>query len=282
MSYSYPLPQRYNELANEGLGKDLWTLEPEQITATLYHFWVEAMLYNFVMTFTKISIILLYLRIWTSENTWTGRFRMACFVLIALHVAYAIAIAFTVAFECAPVSLTWTRWDGEHHGTCVDYQAQSYAISALNVVLDFATFLLPIPKLVTLNISIRKKIGVCFTFLVGFLATLFSIIRLAYLARYSLSANFTWHFAQIAIFTALECDLALICACLPSMAGLFQKAWGSATKSWRSRSASRNSPVPNRIHLSTLDSYHTAREPGEGASTVQLQATIAKYDDRAF
>lgn len=270
------LTNEFQSMSNEALGKDLWTLQPEQITATLYHFWIEAILYNFVMNFTKISIILLYLRVWTSANTWSGHFRLACFILIGLHVAYAIIIAFTVVFECNPISLAWTRWDNEHPGTCIDYLAQSYAVAAFNTILDFATFLLPLPKLVKLNVSNGKKIAVCGAFLIGFLATLFSIVRLAFLAEYGLSSNFTWYFAQIAIFTALECNLAVLCACLPSMAGPFLKA----CTGWKSKLGSRGSSKPRIIHLSTLDSWQTAREPSSNASTVRLQAMPDKHDER--
>ncbi|KAI5366599.1 putative extracellular membrane protein, CFEM [Septoria linicola] len=271
-----------------GLGLDIWTLEPDNITTLLHDFWVEAILYTFVMSTIKVSILLLYLRIWTSGTSWTAGFRRMCFVLIAINVAFGVALGLTVIFECSPVSYAWTRWDGEHTGKCIDYSAQSYAISGLNTLLDIVTFLLPIPKLLQLPISLRKKVGVCLIFALGLLATTASVVRLIYLIEYSTSPNFSWWFAPIAIWTSLECNLAVTTACLPSMAGLFQKVWNHTCKGTKWTYGSSGTNIDN-VRLSELQTPSQYFEEGgtprndsiaiEGAKTSLRPQIIAKPND---
>ena len=257
-------------MAKAGTGRDIWSLEPENITMLLHTFWMEGILYAVLMTIIKVSILLLYLRIWTAGSTDNLTFRRVCFILIGVNIAAGIAIALSVVFECMPISYAWTRefwtlmdrikyastdirigWDGEHQGTCIDYSAQSYAISAISVILDLVTFMLPIGKLANLPLSRGKKFGVCFVFALGLLATAASIVRLVYLIRDSTSPNFSLWLAPVATWTSLECNLAVICACLPAMAGLIQKVWNHTCKgkNWSTRRGSTN--IDN-VRLSSL------------------------------
>ncbi|PIA93587.1 hypothetical protein CB0940_04684 [Cercospora beticola] len=55
-------------MAKAGTGRDIWILEPENITMLLHTFWMEGILYAVLMTIIKVSILLLYLRIWVHRQ----------------------------------------------------------------------------------------------------------------------------------------------------------------------------------------------------------------------
>jgi len=65
----------------------------------------------------------------------------------------------------------------------------------------------------------RKKIMVILTFLVGLIGTICSIIRLKYLTEWGKLTNVTMHYTDIAIWSAVEGDVGVICACMPAIMG---------------------------------------------------------------
>lgn len=177
------------------------------------------------MTATKISILMLYLRIWSNGSGTQDWFRISCYGLIAFFSLFAVIMSITLGFECNPISYAWLRWDNEHTGTCIDLNAQVFALAGINIAQDIAVVFLPLPKVVYLNLSWRKKLAVCSIFLVGLFVTACSIIRLQYLVSYGTTTNVTWFYNPIVLWSDVECTIAVICACLPSIAGLFQRLY---------------------------------------------------------
>lgn len=116
------------------------------------------------MTFTKLSILFLYLRIFT-----TRVFRLQCYAFVALSCAFGASCIVAAALSCTPVTYVWERWDGEHEGSCFDVNTQTFAAAGINMSLDAVIFLLPIPQLLRLQMSLRKKVGIIMMFAVGLL-----------------------------------------------------------------------------------------------------------------
>jgi hypothetical protein len=194
-------------VANSGLGRDIWTLPFDHITHILYIYYFDEDVYLTCRCFSvynvrirsalihlvttalplvKISILLFYIR--TFPTTW---FRVASWITIFCCAGYAIAFLLVSIFQCDPISLAWTRWDGEHTGTCNNINAQVWASAAINVFLDLVIIILPLPIVYKLNINRRKKLLVTAMFCVGLMVTIVSIIRLQVLSQFGASSNFT-------------------------------------------------------------------------------------------
>jgi hypothetical protein len=75
-------------------------------------------MYQATISMTKISIILLYLRIFPKEIAPT--FHRICWTINVILVAYALAFMTEFIAGCKPISFFWTQWDGEHPGHCAD------------------------------------------------------------------------------------------------------------------------------------------------------------------
>lgn len=189
-------------------------------------FYLGEILYNIIVMLTKTSILLLYLRIWTKDST-TPRFRTTCKALIALLTACWIVGIFTIIFQCTPLSYAWRQALGPSLalGHRIHLSAFTYVYAALNITLDFATFLLPIPNLLRLEITWWKKLGVLSVFLCGFFVTACSIIRLQYLVRLGDTMNLTWDFQYVGMWSLVECNFSVVCVCMPAMAGLVQRGY---------------------------------------------------------
>lgn len=96
----------------------------------------------------------------------------------------------------------------------------------------------------------RRKLGVVLTFLVGLFVTICSIVRLKYLSNLANLTNATYHYNDIALWSGLEGDVGVICACMPTIAGpllyFFREKIGSKLSSY-TKSHSGKSPNVSRI-----------------------------------
>lgn len=173
-------------VADLGLGQDIWTVPFENITMILKIYYFDEDLYLTALPFVKISILLFYLRIFPQD--W---FRISAFISMAACMGYAIAFLLVSVFQCQPINYAWLNWDNEHTGTCNDINAQGWTSAALNVILDVVVLGLPIPVVLKLQLNKRKKLLILSMFLVGFVVTIVSILRLQVLVAFGGTSNFT-------------------------------------------------------------------------------------------
>ncbi|CAK1359630.1 unnamed protein product [Cercospora beticola] len=235
-------------MVDNGLGTDNFTLSPMQITLFLKYFFAFTIIYTILVMVTKVSILQLYLRIWTEDATsiW---FRRVCWFLIAVHVVTIVAFVFAEIFSCGPVSFGWTFWDGLHDGYCINRSAELYALGAINICYDVVVFILPLHNFLKLNISWRRKTGVLLIFMVGLLVTICSIVRLQYLVKIGVSRNPSWDYNNAVIWSSVECNFSVVCTCMPAMAGLLQRIWAKLSgKPMSSLASSNGSRAPIRPH----------------------------------
>ena len=190
-------------LVDNGLGKNIWMNGFDNITNVLFYFFIEEYLYLGSVMLTKISIVLLYMRV--IPVTVSVRFRYICLTLIGLMTANTIAMLFGLSFQASPISYSWTLWSGETQGTTLDLKAQQWSFSILNLCWDLIVFALPIPRLMSLQVpDWRKKAMVILTFLLGLFGTVCTCIRFKYLSEWGQIANVTYHYGNIAIWSEIE------------------------------------------------------------------------------
>lgn len=234
-----PIVAFVGEMSRRGLGQDIWMLEPAEISRILHLFWLCEILYSVLMATTKISILLLYLRIWQAGEPRNRNFRFICYILISFMCCFALAFGLAFGFSCAPIKYAWERWDGTKDGTCTNTMAAMYSCAAINIAMDFSVCLLPIPQLASLDISRGKKYGISLIFSMGLFVTICSVIRFKYLVEFADTTNPTWDYEPLALWSCNESNLSVLLACIPAMAGLFQRLWKRSVTKNGSDSRSR-------------------------------------------
>ncbi|KAJ5823121.1 hypothetical protein N7447_005461 [Penicillium robsamsonii] len=205
-------------VANAGLGKDMWTLPFDNITHILYVYFWDELIYLSILPLTKISICCFYLRIFPDRQ-----FRTATYVTIALNVSYWIAFVLISVFQCRPLPGAWHRWYEEENYKCNHINAQGWAAAALNMVLDIIVMVLPLRQLYGLNLSVKRKSYVMCMFSLGIFVTLVSILRLNSLIHFASTTNLTWDYVTVGYWSTIECDVGVICACLPAIRSLLRR-----------------------------------------------------------
>jgi hypothetical protein len=81
---------------------------------------------------------------------------------------YALAFVFAVAFQCKPVDYAFRYWR-ERGGTCVNGDALTWALAAINIAIDVAVIALPLHPLSKLKTTTRRKLLISVMFSCGFL-----------------------------------------------------------------------------------------------------------------
>ncbi|KAM0718453.1 hypothetical protein Q7P37_005523 [Cladosporium fusiforme] len=244
-------------MTDYGMGNDVWTVPFDDITTMFRYFYVEQYLYQAVIVCTKISIVLLYLRIFPKEVS--SRFRQLCWAVIIGLVLYLIAFYIYYGLECKPISYFWLQWDGKHEGHCNNLQAAIYVNSAFNILFDLIVFCLPVPKLLKLQVQdTRRKVVAVLTFMVGLFVTVCTLIRLQYLSQFSKQTNPTYHYQDIAIWSGAEADIGVICACMPTILGplmyFFRETVGSKLSKSNSKMTLESGPAGNNKSIQRLPS----------------------------
>jgi hypothetical protein len=75
-------------------------------------------------------------------------------------------------------------------------------------------------------------------------------VRLQYLVKIGRSDNPTWDYNKAVIWSSVECNLSVVCTCMPAMAGLLQRVWAQMTGSpvsVNTRSTSSRAAIHPRV-----------------------------------
>jgi hypothetical protein len=149
------------------------------------------LLYITALALTKVSILFFYLKVFPKRSV-----RISVYVLIGLNILYNLSYVLILVFQCNPINGAWLGWTGEYTGKCISINILGWSAAAINIALDLATIILPLPELYRLSMSYKKKAQIMIMFTIGFLyvdnettpGTLGSE-RLTYLAASPLSAH---------------------------------------------------------------------------------------------
>jgi hypothetical protein len=301
--FAFPLAIIQYELGRHGLGRDIWMVSFPDITEVLKLFYLAEVFYLASTVLTKISILFFYLQVFTSYN-----FRRIVWVVIGACSLFFVGFIFALIFQCSPVSYSWTRWDGEHEGKCINIAAGVFAHATINMTLDLIVLILPLPLLYKLQLtySVMGKIHIFIMFSFGLVVTIISALRLQTLIAFFNSNNPTYNLFGAALWSGLETFIGIICACLPAAKVFFFRIapkWlglstigsGGATagtgpgqrasKSWatssRASSANRLSKPPQRASavitpIPEDDADLLAPQGKETPSTVQSNQSYSK------
>ncbi|CZT53512.1 related to integral membrane protein PTH11 [Rhynchosporium secalis] len=218
MGFVIPLSVLAIILANHGLGKDIWSVPPANITHILYIFYISEILYLGSSVMIRVSVLCLYLRIFSQ-----GLSRRITHVATVGNLLYGTAFITAAIFQCIPVHAAWTRWDGTVPAKCVNANAVGWTSAAINIILDAVTVMLPLPQLTRLVMSWEQKIHILIMFCLGFLVTIGSILRLTSLVKFATTHNITWDYVPVGYWSSIEVHVSVICACLPTLPSLFRR-----------------------------------------------------------
>ncbi|KAF9252097.1 hypothetical protein DTO006G1_2844 [Penicillium roqueforti] len=191
-----------------GFGQHIANLTTPHKLMTLKLFFVSQAFYKLTMNMTKMSILMLYLRIFIQR--W---FRITCHVLLAIITSYMVATFFASVFQCTPVARAWNK---TIPGSCINITTNWYANAGFSIATDIIILTLPMYPLYTSKIRLKRKIALMGVFALGTFVAITSILRMQTQDFSSTSPDITYDIAS-SVWTITEENVAITCACLPMM-----------------------------------------------------------------
>jgi hypothetical protein len=163
---------------DKGFARHIYQVESDSAIAEIYFYckltldisllilrnivWMDELSYTIIINLIKISLLCFFLRIFPNR-----RFRIACSGMIVFLISIAVMWALLLTFQCQPISTNWNI--NIPHSKCHNVQAYAYIGAASSMSEDVIIMILPIPFLIQLQVSMRKKIGVLLIFSLGIL-----------------------------------------------------------------------------------------------------------------
>ncbi|OAG07589.1 uncharacterized protein CC84DRAFT_1089996, partial [Paraphaeosphaeria sporulosa] len=195
-----------------GFGKDTWASPVADIFLTLRLVYASQISYFPASGLTKLCFLLFFIRIFPGK-----RIQGAIRALVWATIIYIVVFMITMVFACKPISAVWTSWTKENTPSyCINQKAFYYAAAGCNIALDILIVLIPIPELLKLKLSRRKKIFLVAIFSVGAVTVVISCIRLGALATYETEVNPMYNNVLSGVWSVLEINVGIICICMPS------------------------------------------------------------------
>lgn len=118
--------------------------------------------YSLALLFTKLSILLLILRVFCTVQKNAGYW--CTLSLIWLNTIFYTVYFFIPIFSCTPRMKIWAP---DTPGFCMEINILYYASAIFNMVSDILMLTVPIILIWNLQTSIRRKVGVSAIFLTG-------------------------------------------------------------------------------------------------------------------
>ncbi|KAI0014477.1 hypothetical protein F4779DRAFT_624743 [Xylariaceae sp. FL0662B] len=195
-----------------GVGQKMSDVTPEQLLFSSKQFVPIGVFGSLAVASVKISIIDFLLSIFAAQR----RFRIAAYILLGITAGYGLSFGIVSLAGCRPFA---ANWDKESYPDyyCINTSRFYIAQAAIGTTLDCLILLLPVPIVWNLALKTSKKIALTFLFTIGILICAISITRVAYNTQEAwMFAHFTEYAGVTAILGALEANLSIVCACLPT------------------------------------------------------------------
>lgn len=210
-----------------GLGKHLLALQvtdPAKIVAWAKFLIAFEWIYLAAVTFPKLCILSIYLRIFTTKP-----YRMTVYILAITTILTFIGGGLAGSLRCQPLAFFWDHTIPG--GRCFNINAFHRWISLPIIFTDVAMLALPLPFIWALHMTKNQKIGLTVVVLTGSVGLIASIFRFTSFFRNDTITDGTFSSAELISWTIVEPGVYLIAACLPTLRPLIQRVLQSTRSS---------------------------------------------------
>ncbi|KAK2052242.1 hypothetical protein LY76DRAFT_583776 [Colletotrichum caudatum] len=183
------------------------------VTYFIYLFYIDSCLYLLILGLARTSILCFYLRLFPYE-----RFCRLCYALLTIVATTTVLFIVLAMTQCMPISYNWEGWKGDFGPVkCLNLNLLSWSTSAIGIALDTTILIIPLPLVVKVKSTLRRKLYIISMFSLGIMNVISSSIRLRYNIMYGDSINITWDYVDLMIWTGVEVSTSVAVTSLPSI-----------------------------------------------------------------
>lgn len=119
-------------------------------------FYIGTNMFTFVIFAGKISLVLLYLRIWYGRDA----FRTTCCMTLLFLVSALVAFQVLAIVQCLPISSQWKQYVSTSAAPkCINRQMWVWGLTGADLGINVLVMVVPIPKLMKINVPSSRKLG---------------------------------------------------------------------------------------------------------------------------
>ncbi|KZM28161.1 uncharacterized protein EKO05_0005837 [Ascochyta rabiei] len=203
-----------------GAGKHAWdpSVTPQDIAKYLQYLWFAQTFNLTSMAALKFSICAFMLQLDFSKT-----FRMLIWVSVVVHAGFNVVFPYIIVFvECGPIA---KHWDNALPGYCWGPKARlvsGYCGAASNIVSDLFYTCAPLIYTAKVQLPPRVMWGVRVVFLLGFITTVISGVKLYEIKALSESKDVAYESVNLSILSVSEVLVGSLTASLPPLRRLFE------------------------------------------------------------
>ncbi|KAF2134347.1 hypothetical protein P153DRAFT_420062 [Dothidotthia symphoricarpi CBS 119687] len=255
------------------LGRHVANLShPLMVIDFLKSVWIAQMFYTFAIACIKFAVLAFYWRLF-SVNA-----RTVIWIVAGMCAAWYIAMLMCFVFSCIPVQAAWDITITE--AKCIPIRSIYLGGSIPNVILDIIVVAIPMPYVWRLHAPIAQRLVIAGMFVLGTFIAVVSLVRLIIFLQIPIatSGDVTFNFREIVVWSIVEINIGLVCACLPSLKpalsliGLSKLFSFNGSRISDAKSPGPSSGYPSRPFGSTDDSRKS--RPRKKGATGGLFSTV--------
>jgi hypothetical protein len=222
-----------SKVISYGLGRPASTVTPHALETFLKLLVSSQIIFLTGIMLAKLSILQLYLRIFTSKS-----FRIVVHVIHGIVLAWWLAFILLSIFQCKPIDKSYRPWK---EGRCISLQGAYYGSGLPDILTDVIILCLPLWQVAKIQTSRTNKLVIGFLFASGVFATFTSINRLIAVFQVD-HLNGTATLTEPLVWAVIEQASAIVSACLPTLRPLLMKLYDGFGLSRRTSSGSHQKP----------------------------------------
>ncbi|QSZ34446.1 hypothetical protein DSL72_006038 [Monilinia vaccinii-corymbosi] len=218
----------------ETIDRDSLTFDYAPHVTYLKTSWAAATLYFSVLAAIKISILLMYRRIFSASlvrSFWT---------FSSLVVVWWLVGTIATCISCIPASRFWVGPSAG--GWCFNFNIYWVVMGVLEIIIDIGILVLPIGIVVGLQMPNSQKVMVAGIFLLGSFVVVTGVVRVV-LGYAPGSQNVD--FPRAELWSTVHVGMAIVCACLPNLRPLLNRITASVRRLYGSAITSDGDPNAN-------------------------------------
>ncbi|KAH7018654.1 hypothetical protein B0J12DRAFT_722435 [Macrophomina phaseolina] len=252
--------------------------DPDRIIEFLKIVYIIQIMYVWAISITKFSVLAFYWRLFSVSA------RITIWIVTFMAVSWFVALVFLTIFTCVPVQAAWDVTIT--NAKCTPLRPLYVGASIPNVILDFIIVMLPIPYVWRLHAPVAQRLLLAGIFALGTFIAVVSLVRLIIFIQIPIGTqgDLTYNFREIIVWSIVELNIGLTCACLPSlkpafdMIGLAKLFSFTSSRPSNGKSHGPSSNLPS-LGMGTVGSRATGpRKKGPTGGLFSTLAGLKKTD----
>ncbi|TGJ84619.1 hypothetical protein E0Z10_g4159 [Xylaria hypoxylon] len=238
-------------IKDDGLFVHQWDIQLKHLGRIIYILHVGSNLCAVTIMILKASILLEWIRIFVPLGSH-NRLYWTIMIVLVLHTLFYIGWIILENLTCEPYSKIWDVT--VVGGSCIDIKKTYIMAAAVNLLADFIILALPQWTIFTLQMTLKKKMGVFLVFAIGLLACISAAIRLHVSVSFYPSSDIVFAQAGLYLWALAEMTCLFLVFCVPAIPRVFAgnglKAKVKTMLPWRTKTKKKGSvsishPLPS-------------------------------------